>query len=51
MDTTIVGTINPVHLNDNVEAVLHGVLPADVYEETKRRLATAGLQPIAIEAQ
>jgi aryl-alcohol dehydrogenase-like predicted oxidoreductase len=51
MDTTIVGTISPEHLNDNVEAVLHGVLPTDVYEEAKRRLATAGLQPIAIEAQ
>ena len=51
MDTTIVGTVNPEHLNDNVEAVLHGVLPADVYEEAKRRLARAGLQPIAIEAQ
>jgi aryl-alcohol dehydrogenase-like predicted oxidoreductase len=50
MDTTIVGTINPDHLNDNVEAVLHGVLAADVYEEAKRRLASAGLQPIAIEA-
>jgi aryl-alcohol dehydrogenase-like predicted oxidoreductase len=51
MDTTIVGTINPAHLEDNVDAVLHGALPADVYEEAKRRLATAGLQPIAIEAQ
>ncbi len=51
MDTTIVGTVNPEHLNDNVDAVLHGVLPADVYEEAKRRLATAGLEPIAIEAQ
>jgi aryl-alcohol dehydrogenase-like predicted oxidoreductase len=50
MDTTIVGTINPDHLNDNVETVLHGVLAADVYEEAKRRLASAGLQPIAIEA-
>jgi aryl-alcohol dehydrogenase-like predicted oxidoreductase len=50
MDTTIVGTVNPEHLNDNVEAVLRGVLPADVYEEAKRRLAHAGLEPIAIEA-
>jgi aryl-alcohol dehydrogenase-like predicted oxidoreductase len=50
MDTTIVGTVNPEHLNDNVDAVLHGVLPADVYEEAKRRLTNAGLQPIAIEA-
>jgi aryl-alcohol dehydrogenase-like predicted oxidoreductase len=51
MDTTIVGTINPAHLEDNVDAVLHGALPADVYEEAKHRLAIAGLQPIAIEAQ
>jgi aryl-alcohol dehydrogenase-like predicted oxidoreductase len=50
MDTTIVGTVSPEHLNDNVDAVLHGVLPADVYEEAKRRLANAGLQPIAVEA-
>ena len=50
MDTTIVGTVSSAHLNDNDEAVLHGVLPADVYEEAKRRLATAGLQPVAIEA-
>jgi aryl-alcohol dehydrogenase-like predicted oxidoreductase len=51
MDTTIVGTVNPEHLQANVQAVLDGVLPADVYEEAKRRLAVAGLQPIAIEAQ
>jgi aryl-alcohol dehydrogenase-like predicted oxidoreductase len=49
MDTTIVGTINPDHLQENVEALLHGVLPADVYEEAKKRLSGAGLQPIAIE--
>jgi aryl-alcohol dehydrogenase-like predicted oxidoreductase len=51
MDTTIVGTVNPEHLQANVQAVLDGVLPADVYEEAKRRLTVAGLQPIAIEAQ
>jgi aryl-alcohol dehydrogenase-like predicted oxidoreductase len=51
MDTTIVGTINPDHLRDNIEALLHGPLPADVYAEAKRRLDTAGLHPIAIEAR
>jgi len=39
MDTTIVGTINPDHLSDNVKALLAGPLPADVYDEAKRRLA------------
>ena len=42
MDTTIVGTINPDHLQDNVNALLAGPLPADVYDEAKRRLAAAG---------
>ena len=48
MDTTIVGTINPDHLQDNVNALLKGPLPADIYEEAKKRLSDAGLQPIAI---
>jgi aryl-alcohol dehydrogenase-like predicted oxidoreductase len=39
--TTIVGTLNPVHLHENVAAVLQGPLPAAVYAETKRRLAAA----------
>lgn len=49
MDTTIVGTINPDHLQANIDALEQGVLPADVYEEAKKRLAGAGLGPIAIE--
>lgn len=44
MDTTIVGTINPEHLNDNLNALRKGPLPADVYEEAKRRLDAAGLR-------
>jgi aryl-alcohol dehydrogenase-like predicted oxidoreductase len=41
MHTTIVGTLNPVHLHENVAAVLQGPLPAAVYAEAKRRLAVA----------
>ena len=36
--TTIVGTLNPVHLHENVSAVCKGPLPDDVLEEAKRRL-------------
>ena len=36
--TTIVGTLNPTHLRENVAAVLKGPLPADVLDEAKRRL-------------
>ena len=38
MHTTIVGTANPAHLADNVEAARKGPLPADVYAEALRRL-------------
>jgi aryl-alcohol dehydrogenase-like predicted oxidoreductase len=41
MHTTIVGTLNPAHLLENVAAVLRGPLPAAVYAEAKRRLAVA----------
>jgi aryl-alcohol dehydrogenase-like predicted oxidoreductase len=37
MHTTIVGTKNPEHLAANVAAASRGPLPADVYEEAKRR--------------
>jgi len=50
LDTTIVGTINPAHLQDNLDSLLAGPLPADVYAEAKRRLADAGSQPVAIPA-
>lgn len=39
--TTIVGTLNPTHLQENVAAVLQGPLPAAMYHEAKRRLADA----------
>jgi aryl-alcohol dehydrogenase-like predicted oxidoreductase len=41
MHTTIVGTLNPTHLHENVAAVLKGPLPASIYQEAKRRLAAA----------
>jgi aryl-alcohol dehydrogenase-like predicted oxidoreductase len=50
LDTTIVGTINPDHLADNVKALVAGPLPADVYDEAKRRLAAAGSAPVASPA-
>jgi aryl-alcohol dehydrogenase-like predicted oxidoreductase len=50
LDTTIVGTVNPDHLQDNIAALLAGPLPADVYAEAKRRLADAGSEPIAVPA-
>jgi aryl-alcohol dehydrogenase-like predicted oxidoreductase len=43
--TTIVGTLNPVHLHENVAAVLQGPLPTAVYAEAKRRLAAARAVP------
>jgi aryl-alcohol dehydrogenase-like predicted oxidoreductase len=45
LHTTIVGTINPQHLQANLAASQRGPLPADVYEEAKRRLAAAGSAP------
>jgi aryl-alcohol dehydrogenase-like predicted oxidoreductase len=41
LSTTIVGTLNPEHLAQNVAAVKKGPLPEDVYAEAKRRLASA----------
>jgi aryl-alcohol dehydrogenase-like predicted oxidoreductase len=45
LSTTIVGTLNPEHLKQNVAAALKGPLPASVYNEAKRRLAAAGSVP------
>jgi aryl-alcohol dehydrogenase-like predicted oxidoreductase len=39
--TTIVGTLNPAHLQENLAAVRQGPLPADVYQEARRRLREA----------
>jgi aryl-alcohol dehydrogenase-like predicted oxidoreductase len=46
LDTTIVGTTNPDHLQANVDALLKGPLPDDLYQEAKRRLALAGSMPV-----
>jgi aryl-alcohol dehydrogenase-like predicted oxidoreductase len=45
MDTTIVGTVNPVHLEANLAALRQGPLPPDLYAEVKSRLTVAGLKP------
>ena len=42
--STIVATINQKHLQENVRALLKGPLPADVYEESKRRLDAVGVK-------
>ena len=39
--TTVVGTLDPEHLLENIAAVLKGPLPASVYSEAKRRLSGA----------
>ncbi|MCL2583019.1 MAG: aldo/keto reductase [Streptosporangiales bacterium] len=38
LSTTIVGTSSPAHLDSNLTIAEKGPLPADVYEEAKRRL-------------
>ena len=45
--TTIVGTLQPEHLRENVAAATRGPLAADVYEEAKRRLDRIGETPEA----
>jgi len=44
-DTTIVGTLNPLHLRQNLAAAAKGPLPKDLYEEAKRRLSIEGNVP------
>jgi aryl-alcohol dehydrogenase-like predicted oxidoreductase len=48
MHTTIVGTVNPAHLQANLAALEKGPLPPDMYAEAKRRLAAAGLFPLSL---
>jgi aryl-alcohol dehydrogenase-like predicted oxidoreductase len=45
LHTNIVGTIDPSHLQHNVEVLKRGPLPAEVYTEAKRRLDAAGSTP------
>ena len=43
--TIIAGTAIPGYIRANVQAAMHGPLPADVYQETKRRMDAAGVVP------
>jgi aryl-alcohol dehydrogenase-like predicted oxidoreductase len=45
LDTTIVGTKDPEHLRQNLEAAQKGPLPPDLVAEAKHRLAEAGSKP------
>jgi len=45
LDTTIVGTLNPEHLRENLAAAQAGPLPPDTYAEARRRLEAAGSAP------
>ena len=47
LDSTIVGTANPVHLCDNVAILQKGPAPAEPYAEAKRRLGEASSVPVA----
>lgn len=47
LDTTIVGTVNPAHLETNLDILQQGPLPPDLYEEAKRRLGAVGSAPRA----
>ena len=38
LSTTIVGTANPAHLASNIAVAQKGPLPADLYDEAKKRL-------------
>jgi len=40
--TTIVGTLQPKHLEENVAAALRGPLSAEIYAEAKKRLDAIG---------
>jgi aryl-alcohol dehydrogenase-like predicted oxidoreductase len=47
LDTTIVGTLHPAHLQQNVDQALVGPLAPEVYAEAKRRLTDVGEEPQA----
>ena len=46
LHTNIVGTLSPEHLQDNIDALLKGPLPPELYAEAKRRLIAAGTAPV-----
>lgn len=43
--TNIVGTTDPNHLDENVNSILRGPLPSEVYSEACRRLGSVGVGP------
>ncbi len=45
MHTNIVGTKNPAHLAENIDAASRGPLSATIYEDAKKRLDAAPLAP------
>ncbi len=45
VDTIIAGTLQPEHLQENIQAVLRGPLSPEVYAEAKRRLDAVGVRP------
>ena len=45
MQTTIVGTLNPDHLKENVAVIERGPLSAEVYAAAKSKLSNAGEKP------
>jgi aryl-alcohol dehydrogenase-like predicted oxidoreductase len=47
VNTIIVGTLYPGHLQENIAAVTQGPLPASIYEEAKRRLDRVGVVPVS----
>jgi aryl-alcohol dehydrogenase-like predicted oxidoreductase len=47
IDTTIVGTLSPAHLQENIAAAQRGPLSPAVYNEAKRRLDAIGEKPAA----
>ena len=47
LHTTIVGTLNPAHLAENIASIHKGPLPSSVYNEAKKRLAAAGVVPLS----
>ena len=42
----LVGTVDPQHLADDLAAAAKGPLPADVYDEARRRLDPTGARPL-----
>jgi aryl-alcohol dehydrogenase-like predicted oxidoreductase len=46
INTTIVGTLYPEHLQENIEAAMRGPLPSTIYQEAKHRLERVGVVPL-----